>query len=141
MPEYKTMIAVAFNVLPVKSVVTTWMRRGEIFCDNYWEQKREMVKHLFCRCRYPLYEAIRTKQHDKVVCELYCWVNLRAEKDKLGRLDSFHIGMAENTWGVPAENALIFPDILNDAQITSRRPDLTFQYQFPARRGEATTGI
>ena len=34
MPEYKTMIAASFNVLPVKSVVTTWMRRGEIFCDN-----------------------------------------------------------------------------------------------------------
>jgi hypothetical protein len=34
MPEYKTMIAAAFNVPPVKSVVTTWMKRGEIFYDN-----------------------------------------------------------------------------------------------------------
>jgi hypothetical protein len=135
MPEYKTMIAAAFNVLPVKSVVTTWMRRGEIFCDNCRERKRETVKHLFYRCRYPLYEAIRTKRYDKVVCELYCWVKLRAEKGNLGRLNSFQIWMAENTWGVPAGNVLIFPDILNDAQITSQRPDLIFEYQPPARPG------
>ena len=135
MPEYKTMIAAAFNVLPVKSVVSTWMRRGGIICDNCHEQKRETVKHLFCRCRYPLYEAIRTKRHDKVVCEFYCWVKLRAEKGKLGRLDLFQIWMADNTWGVPAGNNLIFPDILNDARIPSRRPDLIFQYQPPARRG------
>ena len=42
--------------------------------------------------------------------------------------------MAENTLEVPAGNALIFPDILNDAQITSRRSDLIFQYQRLARR-------
>ena len=134
MPEYKTMIAASFNVLPVKSVVTTWMRRGEIFCDNCQEKKRESVKHLFCRCRYPLYEAIRTKRHDKVVCEFYCWVKLRAEKRKRGRLDSFQIWMTENTLGVPAGNALIFPDILNDAQITSQRSNMIFQYQPLARR-------
>jgi hypothetical protein len=34
MPEYKEIIVAAFNVLPVKSVVTTWMRRNEIFYDN-----------------------------------------------------------------------------------------------------------
>ena len=72
MSEYKTMIAAAFNVLPVKSVVTTWMRRGEIFCDNCREQKRETVKHMFCGCKYPLNEVIRTKRHDKIVCKLYC---------------------------------------------------------------------
>ena len=76
MPEDKIMIAAAFNVLSVKSIVTIWMRRGEIFCDNYREQKRKTVKHLFCRYRYPLYEVIRTKRHDKVVCEFYCWVKL-----------------------------------------------------------------
>ena len=38
MPEYKTMIAATFNVLPIKSVVTTWMRRGEMFCDNCMEK-------------------------------------------------------------------------------------------------------
>ena len=71
-----------------------------------------------------------------MVCEFNCWVKLRAEKDKLGRLDSFQIWMAENTWGVPAGNALKFLDILNDVQITSRRPDLIFQYQSPTRRGD-----
>ena len=126
MPEYKTMIVAAFNVLPVKSVVTTWMRRCEIFCDNCREQKRKTVKHLFCNCGYPLYEAIRTKRHDKVVCEFYCWVKLRAENGKLGRLNSFQIWMADNTWDVPAGNTLIFPDILNDARIPSRRPDMIF---------------
>ena len=39
--EYKTMIVAAFNILPVKSVVTIWMRRDEIFCDNCREQRRE----------------------------------------------------------------------------------------------------
>ena len=39
--EYKTMIVTAFNILPVKLVVTIWMRRDEIFCDNYREQRRE----------------------------------------------------------------------------------------------------
>ena len=135
-PEYKMMIAVAFYVLPIKSVETTWMRGGEIFCDNCRETKRKMVKHLFCRCRYPLYEAIHTKRHDKVLCEFYCWVKLRTKKDKLGKLDSFQIWMAENMWDVPAGNTIIFPDILNNAQITSRRPDLIFQYQPPARRGD-----
>ena len=76
------------------------------------------------------------KQHDKVVCELYCWVKLHAENGKLGRLASFQIWMAENTWGVPADNALIFPDILNDARIASRHPDLIFQYQLPPRQGD-----
>jgi hypothetical protein len=112
------------------------MRRGEIFCDNCRERKRETVKHLFCRCRFPLFEAIHTKRQDKVVCELYCWVKLRAENGKLGRLDSFQIWMAENMWDVPVGNALLFPDMLNDAQITSRRPYLIFQYQPPARRGD-----
>lgn len=134
MSEYKTMIAVAFNVLSVKSVVTTWMRCGEIFCDNCREQKRATVKHLFCRCRFPLYEAIRTKRLDKV--KFYCWVKLRAENGKLGRLDFFQIWMADNTWGVPEGIALIFPDILNDGQIPIRRHDLIFQYQPPARRGD-----
>ena len=91
MPVYKTMIATAFNVLSVKLIVTTWKRRDEILCDNCREHKRETVKHLFCRCKYPLYEAIRTKRHDKVVCEFYCWVKLRAEKGKLGRLDLFQM--------------------------------------------------
>ena len=98
--------------------------------------KKETVKHLFWRCRNPLYEAIRIKRHDNVVCKFYCWVKLRAEKGKLGRFDSFQIWMAENMWGVPAGNALIFPGILNDAYIISRRPDLIFQYQPPARRGD-----
>ena len=128
MPEYKTMIAASFNVVPVKSVVTTWMGRGKIFCNNCREQKQETVKHIFCRCRYPLYEAMRTERHDKVVCKFYCWVKLRAEKGKLGRLDSFQIWMADNTKGVPTGNALIFPDILNNGQIPSRRTDLIFQY-------------
>lgn len=97
MPEYKTMIAAAFNVLPVKSVVLTWMRRGETRCDNCPGRMRKTVKHLFCRCEHPLFEAIRIKRHNKVVCELYCWVKLRAENGKLGRLASFHIWMAENT--------------------------------------------
>ena len=44
--------------------------------------------------------------------------------------------MADNTWDVPAGNALIFPEILNDVQISSRRPDLIFQYKLLARRGE-----
>jgi hypothetical protein len=44
--------------------------------------------------------------------------------------------MAENTWGIPADNALIFPDILNDAQIAGRRPDLIFQYQLMAKRDD-----
>ena len=136
MPEYKTMIAATFNVLHVKSVVTTWMRRGEIFYDNCRKQKRATVKHLFCRCRFSLYEAIRTKRLDKVVCEFYCWVKLRAEKGKFGRLDFFQIWMADNTWGVPEGIALIFPNILNDAQIPIRRHDLIFQYQPPARRGD-----
>ena len=137
MPEYKTMIATAFNVLPVKSIVITWMRRGEIFCDNCREQKRTTVKHQFCICIYPLYEAIRTKRDGKVVCELYCSIKLQAKNDKLGILDFFQIRMAENTWGVPAGNALIFPDIQNDVQITSRRPDLIFSIS--PQRNEATT--
>ena len=115
MPEYKTMIAAAFNVLPVKSVVSTWLKRSEMHCDNCSGQIRETVKDLFCKCEHPLFEAIRVKWHDKVVCKLYCWIKLRAEKDKFGRLASFQLWMAENTWGVPADNALIFPDILNDA--------------------------
>ena len=39
--EYKTMIVAAFNILPVKLVVTIWMRRDEIFCDNCREERRE----------------------------------------------------------------------------------------------------
>ena len=70
MSEYEIMIATAFKVLPVKSVLTTWTRRRKIHCDNCKKRKRETVKHLFCRCMYLLYEAIRTKHHDKVVCEL-----------------------------------------------------------------------
>ena len=84
MPEYKTMIAATFNVLHVKSVVTTWMRRGEIFYDNCRKQKRATVKHLFCRCRFSLYEAIRTKRLDKVVCKFYCWVNYERKMINLG---------------------------------------------------------
>ena len=42
--------------------------------------------------------------------------------------------MAGNTWDVPVGNALIFPKILNDVRIASRRPDPIFQYQPPARR-------
>ena len=37
------MIAAAFNVLPVKSVVNTWMRRGEIHCDNCRGRTKETV--------------------------------------------------------------------------------------------------
>ena len=44
--------------------------------------------------------------------------------------------MADNMWGVPARNTLIFLDILNDARIPSRRPELIFQYQPPARQGD-----
>ena len=70
------------------------------------------------------------------MCEFYCWIKLRAEKGKFSRLASFYIWMVENTWGVPADNALIFLDILNDARIQSRRPDLIFQYQPLPRRGD-----
>ena len=42
--------------------------------------------------------------------------------------------MTNNTCGVPEDNNMIFPEILNDARITSRRPDLIFQYQSPPRR-------
>ena len=91
------MIAATFNVLPVKSVVTTWTRKWDIHYDNRRERKRETVKHLFCRYRHPLLEAIRTKRHDKVVCKLYCWIKLRAENGKLGRLESFQIWMTDNT--------------------------------------------
>lgn len=80
MSEYKTMIATVFNMLPVKSVVSTWTRRGEVYCDNRRERKRKTIKHLFYSCKYPFYEAISTKKHDKVVSELYCWVKLCAEK-------------------------------------------------------------
>lgn len=52
----------------------------------------------------------------------------------LGRLDAFQIWMAENTWGVPNDNAMILPEILEDARITSQRSDLIFKYQPPARR-------
>ena len=111
MSEYETIIAAAFKVLPVKSVLTTWTRRGKIHCDKCKMRKQETVKHLFCRCMYPLYEAIHTKRHDKMVCELYCWINVQAKNNKLGRFDSFQIWMAENTWSVPEGNILIFPDI------------------------------
>jgi hypothetical protein len=37
-----------------------------------------------------------------------------AEKEKLGRLDAFQVWMANNTRGVPSDNALIFLDILED---------------------------
>ena len=79
------------------------------------------------------FEAIRKKRHDEVVCELYCWVKLHAENDKLGRLASFQIWMAENTWDVLADNTLIFSDILNDAQSESP-PRLDFSVSAP---GEA----
>ena len=61
MPEYKTMIAAALNVLPVKSVISTWLRRGETHCNNCPGRVRETVKHLFCKCEHPLFEAIRVK--------------------------------------------------------------------------------
>lgn len=69
MPEYKTMIAAAFNILPVNSVVNTWKREREAGeeanCMNCGEGKRETVKHMFCSCKHPLLEAIRIKRHDK----------------------------------------------------------------------------
>lgn len=133
MPEYKTMVAAAFNVLPVKSVVSTWKREGGRIgvanCSNCAEGKRETVKHLFCSCKHPLYEAIRTKRHDKIVCELYCWVKLNAEKGRLGHVNQFQMWMADNTWGLPRDNTMIFPEILGNEGITHRRPDLIFQYQ------------
>ena len=44
--------------------------------------------------------------------------------------------MADNTWGVPTGNTLIFADISNGTRIPTRRSDLIFQYQPPARRGD-----
>lgn len=135
MPEFKTMAAAAFNVLPVKSVVSTWHRRGQVNCTNCQEGKRETIKHLFCSCKHPMYEAIRVKRHDKVVSELYCWIKLRAEKGKLGNLANFQVWMADNSWGTPDMNQVIFPRILEDGSITHRRPDLIFQYKPADRRG------
>lgn len=134
-PEYKTMVAAAFNVLPVRSVVNTWTREGDPTCPNCREGKRETIKHLFCTCKHPLYEAIRVKRHDKIVCELYCWITLNAEKGRLGKLADFHIWMADNTWGLPTGNTLIFPDTLEDPTITHRKPDLIFKYQPKPTRG------
>jgi hypothetical protein len=41
MPEYKTMIAAAFNVLPVKSVVTTWIRRGKFTATTAGKKRKK----------------------------------------------------------------------------------------------------
>lgn len=111
---------------------STW----EVHCDNCRERKRETVKHMFCNYKYPFYEAIRTKRHDKVVSELYYLLKLKTENDKLGRLDVFQIWIAENPWGEPNDNALIFTEILEDVWIRSRRPDMIFGYQPPARQGD-----
>lgn len=91
---------------------------------------------MFCSCKYLLYEVIRTKRFNKVVNKFYCWIKLRVENGKFGRLDGFQIWMVDNTWGVPAKNNLIFPEILIDECNTHRISDLIFQYQPAVRRGD-----
>jgi len=54
----------------------------------------------------------------------------------LGRLVDFQVWMADNSWGTPTDNRVIFPEILEDRNLTHRRPDLIFQYK-PSTRGEA----
>ena len=91
------MNAATFNVMSVKSMVSTWNRKGVMYCDNCRERKRKMVKNMFCSYKYSIYEVIRMKRHDNIVSELYCWVKVRLEKMKLDRLNSFQIWMADNT--------------------------------------------
>lgn len=37
--------------------------------------------------------------------------------------------MADNTWGMPEDNMMIYEHVLGDAKIQHRRPDLMFAYQ------------